>query len=282
MIDHKLNPSIPRAALLLASTLAFALLASGCPSATGAKITLAGKVADNSAVQEFESLSSAQCDGVRSLRIYFQHASVGDNIYGGIKGLSESDAVKYALTTQQFQAGNQTDLNTWLGTHVGWADYYEDNPGWATKVSDFTANVQTHGTGSLVDVAMMKFCYIDQDASFATYRDAMVALQAAYPQVTFIWWTMPLCGLGDSNNVLRNAFNAQVRNYVAANGRYLYDIADIECHGPTGTVVSDEYGTALYGDYTPDGGHLNADGRDRAARAMWALLAKIAEDREAN
>ena len=281
MKSNGTRPTIMRAAMLLASILALTLLASGCPPASGASKTLP----DNSAVQAFEDLSSAQCDGVRALRVFFQHASVGNNVYNGVTDLATEDSVRYALPTQQFSAGNQDNLKTWLGTNVGWADYYEGNLDTAVKVTDFTANIQANGIGSLVDVAMMKFCYIDQNASFTAYRDAMVALRAAYPQVTFVWWTMPLNGVGNADNALRNAFNAEVRSYVAANKLYLYDIADIECHSPTGAVVSDEYGTALFGDYTTDSGHLNDagnTGRDRAARAMWTLLARIAEDRAAN
>lgn len=267
---------------IIAITLAVALFASGCGSATGGTQAPDGYVAGNSSVQEFDGLTAAQNDGVRSLRIFFQHASVGDNVYHGIMDLSATDAAKYALPTEQFQANHQSELKTWLGTNSGWADYYEGNPATATKITDFTANVQANGIGALVDVAMMKFCYIDENASFEDYRDAMVALQSAYPSVTFVWWTMPLQGEGNDTNVPRNAFNAKVRNYVEDHDLYLYDIADIECHDPLGNIVSDERGTALYSGYTTDDGHLNdanGVGRDRAARAMWALLATIAEDR---
>ena len=218
--------------------------------------------------------------GIRSLKIFFQHASVGQNIYDGVTGLGALDAAKYALVTEQFSAGDQSDLKAWLGSHVGWADYYEGNPGWSAKVSDFSANAGTQGIAPLVDVAMMKFCFIDQDADFATYRDAMVALQAAYPNTTFVWWTMPLCATGDADNKKRNAFNQSVRAYVSANGLWLYDIADIESHDAAGTYLLDSVGGAfLCADFTTDGGHLNDAGCARAGKAMWVLLSNIAESR---
>lgn len=119
MKSNGTRPTIMRAAMLLASNLALMLLASGCPPASGASKTLPGYVAGNSAIQSFETLTPAQCDGVRSLRIFFQHASVGNNVYNGITDLATDDSVKYALPTQQFTYGNQNNLKTWLGINVG-------------------------------------------------------------------------------------------------------------------------------------------------------------------
>jgi hypothetical protein len=265
-------------ASLLALGLAASLLAACSQSGSDKGSGAAGKTAGHDSVAKFDALTAAQCDGVRSLKIFFQHASVGQNIYSGVTGLSSIDAAKYALTTEQFSAGYQSDLKAWLGTHAGWADYYEGNPGWDAKVSDFTANARTQGIAALVDVAMMKFCFIDQDTDFATYRDAMVALQTACPTTTFVWWTMPLFGENDADNAKRNAFNQSVRAYVAAHDLWLYDIADIESHDPDGGYHLDSVGGAyLWSGYTSDGGHLNDDGSTRAGKAMWVLLSLIAE-----
>jgi hypothetical protein len=200
---------------------------------------------------------------------------VGQNVYDGVTGLSATYGDAYALATSQVQEGAVGELKTWFAANDGWGDYYEGNPGWAAKVADFKARVQTDGVGSLVDVAMMKFCYIDPDADFATYRDAMLSLEAAYPSVAFVWWTMPICSEGDA---ARDAFNDQVRAYATAHGKYLLDIADIECHDAAGNYLTDAVGETLCADYTTDGGHLNADGASRVAKALWVLLAEIATD----
>ena len=54
------------------------------------------------------------------------------------------------------------------------------------------------GMGRHVDVALMKFCYVnfttsaDVNALFARYRDTMGALERDFPNATFIHVTMPL------------------------------------------------------------------------------------------
>ena len=55
-------------------------------------------------------------------------------------------------------------------------------------------------------------------------------------------------------------------------------IAAIESHEPDGTPVSNQGYEAMYDGYTDDGGHLNDSedmGRQRAAKAMWYLMARL-------
>jgi hypothetical protein len=183
----------------------------------------------------------------------FRHASVGANIWSGLGALAGADAARYA--------------------HPSWHETNRGNPGWAAKISDLTTFVAANA--SSYDVFQMKFCYIDQDASYTAYRDAMLALEAAYPTKTFIWWTIPLMETG-ADNALRAAFNQQVRAYCAAHDKPLFDIADIESHDGLRLAVSSGGHEALAADWSSDGGHLNAGGSERVAGAMWWLLARIA------
>ena len=65
------------------------------------------------------------------------------------------------------------------------------------KIHDFDAKLRP-GVGASVDVAMMKFCYVDidrntnVDESFAAYRSTMADLQRDFPNVTFVYTTVPL------------------------------------------------------------------------------------------
>jgi hypothetical protein len=234
------------------------------------------KTVDSSAVARFDTLTDAQCAKVKALKVFFQHASVGNNLYGGLDDLKGLSGTKYALVTQQ---ADVADVKAWLAANAGWGDFALGNPGWSAKITNFTANVRDAGVGSVANVAMMKFCYIDDGASFATYRDAMLALEAAYPTVAFVWWTMPICVDGMA---ARDAYNAQVRAYAMANGKWLFDIADIECHDPSGKRLVDANGHEILStDYASDSaGHIDtALGRARVAKAMWVLLSNIAESR---
>ncbi|MBK8475843.1 MAG: DNRLRE domain-containing protein [Opitutaceae bacterium] len=60
----------------------------------------------------------------------------------------------------------------------------------------------------------------------------MSALEHDYPSVRFVYMTGHLNGTGTTGNV--NLRNEQIRAYCRANGKVLYDFADIESFGPDG------------------------------------------------
>jgi MYXO-CTERM domain-containing protein len=181
----------------------------------------------------------------------FSHASVGGNIWDGLNRLA---------TNSSFSFPN-------------WTDNARGNPGWQEKVTQFESFVATHASN--YDVFQNKFCYIDQDASFTTYRDSMADLTRDYPSKTFVFWTMPLQTSG-ADNAVRQAFNVQVRAHCEKNDLPLFDIADIESHKTNGAAVTESGNEALDPDQSSDGGHLNELGATRAAAAQWALMAQIA------
>lgn len=58
----------------------------------------------------------------------------------------------------------------------------------------------------------------------------------------------------------------------------LLDVADLECHEPDGTpCLNPDRTEKLCDGYARDqGGHLNAEGAERVARAVWWMLARLA------
>ena len=183
-------------------------------------------------------------------RIMVRHASVGENINDGLNDIYNSD--------------NAYDP-------VNWDFQSRGNPGWEAKIDDLVTQTSTQLED--FDVFTMKLCYIDDDASWEHYRDQMEQLEADYPDKVFVWWTMPIRTTGSSS---RDAFNASVRSYCEANNKILFDIADIECHDPSGVQQTDSSGREiLYGDYASDSGHLNDVGGQRVANAFWHLMARL-------
>jgi lysophospholipase L1-like esterase len=155
-----------------------------------------------------------------------------------------------------------------------------------------------------VDVALLKFCYVDIEpgtdvkALFAAYRRTLAELHESHPATVFVHVTLPLNGepktgwragwkalarrllgrppAGMAENARREEYNRMVRE--AYGGREpLFDLARIESTAPDGTPVRERWrglaAPALAPEYTEDGGHLNADGRRRAARELIAVLA---------
>ena len=223
---------------------ALAFVAWSAPSA--AQAIVAGHAQTNLA-----SIPDSAVSAASALRLMVRHASVGGNISNGLD-LLHAQAAKY-------------DRSRWAFQNRG-------NPGWKAKVDDLVAQAALQA--SSFDVLTMKFCYIDPDASFTYYRDALLGLEASYPTKRFVWWTIPI---ETSGNTARQAFNDQVRAYALANGKLLFDIADIECHDASGQKRTDTSGRELMvAAWTSDGGHLNDAGSTRVASALWWLMARIA------
>jgi hypothetical protein len=222
---------------------AFALFA----GATGAGAQ--GVVVDHAGTA-LASIPDAALPPAASLRLLVRHASVGGNIDGGLDALQDLNA-KYDRSRWDFQS--------------------RGNPGWQAKVDDLVT--QTALQGSSFDVLTMKFCYIDTDASFTYYRDGMLWLESTYPTKRFVWWTMPIETTSDAN---RQTFNDSVRTFARANGKVLFDIADIEAYNAAGQKRTDAHGREImWPEWTSDGGHLSAAGAQRVASAWWWLMARL-------
>jgi len=213
-------------------------------------------IIDHSCV-DASRIPDAAMKTARALKLALRHASVGGNISDGLDDLASANS--------RYNRANLVFIN-------------RGNPGWQAKIDDLESFAAQNSAA--YNVISMKFCFIDEDASWTAYRDAMVQLQAAYPGVTFVWWTMPIMTpswSGDTAPGLRYAFNQNVRAWCASHSNaVLFDIADIESHNPAGTEVQDTDGIpAMYSDYSSDGGHLNTTGRDRVASAFWWMVARV-------
>src|SRR6185437_6302983 len=136
----------------------------------------------------------------------------------------------------------------------------------------------------------------DAPALFARYQETIAELRARNPQTTFVHVTLPLttaqtgwkalakrllgrAPYGTIENVRREQYNALLRRAYA--GREpLFDLARVESTAPDGTLVTVAWegstAPAMARDYTDDGGHLNARGRDLAARELVRVLAAAA------
>jgi hypothetical protein len=214
-------------------------------------------------------------DRVKTMAVYFEHASVGGNIMDGLDALTASDPGRY--TVGRWSATDRTAIAAWFDANSGFVDNPRGNPGLQAKIDYFAATMGTNLPARL-DVAMFKFCFIDDTGTaadaFAAQRTAVQAVQAAHPDVTVVWWTMPIMTDGSAR---RDDFNNLVRDYCRAYRQALFDIADIECHSPAGVRQTDTQSReVLYSGYSADGGHLNAAGSLRVANAWWVLCARLA------
>ncbi|MBC7236337.1 MAG: SGNH/GDSL hydrolase family protein [Chloroflexi bacterium] len=229
-----------------------------------------------------DQIPQAYLDQARQLDVLFAHQSVGGNIMEGIADLQSQNWTRYHIDVAYNEPASWHDTHDGIGHRTdGFCCNFQPE----RKVSGFDNLIRSVGFGQKVDVAFMKFCYVDficrdwwgqipAQEVWETYRQAMEALEADYPNVTFVWWTAPLHSYYCNDE--KALYNGLIRNYCIANGKVLFDLAAIESHDPEGNPVLDGSGyEALYTGYTTDGGHLNEVGRQRVARALWWLLAAI-------
>jgi hypothetical protein len=218
----------------------------------------------------------ATLEKIGQMKWYFAHASVGANMMDGVSDLHTMDKALFPF--QGISAKEKPPSSTQGGVIY---EHNRGNPGWKAKFDGFEKCVSNGWHYPTINVAMNKLCYIDQHASFKYYLHSMTNLEAAFPQTTIVYTTMPLMTDADADNFLRNAFNERLREWTQQNGRVLFDIADIEAHDANGKVCTFQYRNKtcqkLCDSYTKDGGHLNEAGRQLVAKGFYALAAALTE-----
>jgi hypothetical protein len=211
-----------------------------------------------------------QFDKIGHLKWYFAHASVGANMMDGLADLCQLDAISF-----QFHGVSARPTPPGAAQPGAIYEHARGNPGWKAKFDQFHACVSNGWRFPLINVALNKLCYIDQRASFTYYINSMTNLESTFPDTVFVYTTIPLMNAEDGANYLRNGFNHRLRDWCRANGRVLFDIADIEAHDTSGAPCTYTYRgktcQKLCSSYTTDGGHLSLEGRQLVARGFYAL-----------
>jgi hypothetical protein len=247
----------------------------------GAASAQANIVIDHSDIALVPTYSQATMDAIAASTFYFEHASVGGNMVDGLQTLHDTNASFYRLTTSAVAEAAYGVSSPPSAIVAGTVyEFARGNPDWPYKIDWFSANI-VNTWGGKTTFALNKFCWIDQGADWATYRDSMVALEAANRGTRFVYMTMPLNTDADSDNVLRNRFNSALRLWASDNNKILFDIADIEAHDADGVSQTFTYEGATYyrmaDEWTTpeDGGHLIRNNSDqRVALGFYALAAE--------
>jgi hypothetical protein len=222
---------------------------------------------------------AAQFEVLSHHALYFDHASVGENLMDGVAGLlaDVSGPKPTLINMNESNGGVKPNLIT---TGV-WAESMRlalwNNDPW-TKIQEFRSDLDK-GVGTRADIAWMKFCFVDfytgtdVDGLFAAYQSMIASAKAAYPSVHFVHFTAPLETSGSQAiNAVREAFSAKVR---AAYGSDVFDLALYESTRPDGTRETSGGVPALVPAYTNDSGHLNATGQAHVVPELVRFLANL-------
>jgi hypothetical protein len=260
-------------------------IVAGMAMLAAAVVATQARAADPQAAPAADPRTRADLQAVSRLSVFFGHQSVGGNILEGVQRLAAQEGVPLAVV--EGAPGAAGIAHAYVG----------QNGDPAGKIDAFAAAVDA---GKPADVALMKLCYVDFHAGtdpaalFARYQAALAALQRRHPGTTFVHLTAPLTTIqggwkplvkrllgretSAAENARREDFNARVRAAYAGK-EPLFDVARLESTRPDGSVAAVEWKgrqvPILAAGYTEDGGHLNAAGQDRLARALVAFLAAL-------
>ena len=229
--------------------------------------------------------------------IYFGHQSVGSNILEGIQDLLTSTGQHLNIRSlKEFGSSDASMYHSYIGRN-----YHPEE-----KILEFT-RLMNEGLGDKLDIAFMKFCFVDAEnlnnenieQILHDYIVSMSDLEKKFPNVTFVYLTMPLTSkrtdflgrikngiktvlnkpiIGRDDNISRNHFNKLLRSEKGGTGR-LFDIADLQATRDDNAKVSfrmagkDYY--AMDPRYTYDGGHLNEIGRGYIAYELLKFLSGL-------
>lgn len=237
------------------------------------------------------SITATDLANAGRTKVFFGHQSVGENVLGGVPDVYAARGIPAPPIEQ---ARTVPGPSGGFITH----EFIGENGHPFGKIDAFAKTLHG-GMASKVNVALMKFCYIDfaadtdVDALFAHYRDTMAALERKYPELALIHTTVPLTtqpGLksrlkamlggsgrfGPAENLVRERFNTlMLREY---SDKHLFDLAEVESTAPDGTRDAHRHDGqeyfALYRGYASDIGHLNHAGSEIAATAFLEAIAK--------
>ncbi len=260
-----------------------------------------GDMENHMAFEMIDQVPQQKLDVLSQKKIFFGHQSVGNNI---MEGLSELNADHQNIHLNIIRTKNIDDFNKPIFAH--YAIGKNEDP--LSKVEDFV-NLMDSGLGSKVDIAFLKFCFVDIHSGtdiediFQRYKKSIADLKSRYPNMTIVHFTVPLLrtskegmvtkvktfinGLvgkkkesffSASHNVTRNKYNKMLVSYYSGK-EPVFDLAKFESTNPSGKRESFSYqGHQYYSlvpEYTKDGGHLNEQGRKYVAQQLLIFLANL-------
>lgn len=252
-------------------------------------LLLAGYEISNRRVIEMPTIDMISAEEWKSFtnkRIVFGHQSVGANILSGIKELASQAGINLTIN------GSRRTLTSNGITHFNIGQNGEP----LSKINDFESAFETD-TSNVVDVAIMKLCYIDFNKDTDVnklaedYVSTLGRLSNKFKNTTFIPVTAPITTVqtgpralikhllgrepgGYSENLRRKEFNDILRNKLG-NRFKIFDLAKIESDGTVNVQFNRETVEVLNPTITSDGGHLNSLGEKYIAAKLVKFISAL-------
>ncbi len=190
------------------------------PGGTGNPPPPGALVADHACADAFAAIPMDAIAAGGRLRLYYGHTSHGSQPLTGLAMIWYAD--------QAYDRPTITEVNGDLGQggDLRWAATTR------ARLADHAAET---------DVVLWSWCggvSTSTPEQIDVYLQAMTQLEADFPDIAFVYMTGHLDGTGDDGTLRAN--NERIRAYCAANGKWLYDFADIESWDPDGNFYPDD------------------------------------------
>lgn len=251
-----------------------------------------GAIADHSIVsvlREGRIPETAIQTAINTLNIGYGHTSHGSQLVSGMSGLVSfaNDGglgTAYSENLFRFSADGSVGLHLFEGSSYS-EGYLELDCGYNDWVDETEAYLEDYPD---CNVIIWSWCgqvgNFDEEGLIDHYLDPMSELEETYPDVVFVYMTGHLDGEGEGGAVHRS--NEQIRQYCRDNGKWLFDFADIESHGPDGVYYGDRLADDGCNYDADEDGVLETDGGDPGTPtdgdANWALDWQAAYDEGSN
>ncbi len=214
-------------------------------------------------VAQFATIPTESLDAVRARRHFYGHTSHGGQLMSGL-GMLYAESGDYRQPPID-------EVNGDLGQRgeLGWAD--------TTRAA---LAAQSY------DVVLWSWCggvSDNTEAGIDAYLDEMVRLEAEFPTTTFVYMTGHLDGSGEAGTLRR--LNTRIRDFCLANGKVLFDFADIESWDPAGNYYPDAADDCAWCERWCENhacadcawcAHSHCFNCYRKGQAFWVLLARLA------
>ncbi len=218
------------------------------------QFSLNGQTIDHRSIN-LKSIPTNWIDSAKAnLYIGYGHTSHGSQITSGM------DAIEDYFTSGTYNwshSGGTNELHLFEGDGYGegYLDHDIGYSGWEDETREYLTAFPA------CNVIIWSWCGQVNETNLQTHVfDNMEALETEYPDVTFVYMTGHLEGLGVEGSVY--TANQQIRDYCSTNNKFLFDFADIEKYSPDADTNYQEY-------YATDGCNYDVDGQTRNWATNW-------------
>ncbi|MBN2525567.1 MAG: hypothetical protein JXR76_04175 [Deltaproteobacteria bacterium] len=263
-------------------------------SASGS-INEATIIADHNAVAAFESIPECWLNRTReTVTIHYAHTSHGSQLISGAEYLeSEVDDTRYSIAVRAGgseglpAAENPPALRMYDGnppdTYITPDLYWDGESG-----MDMTRDVADTGN---YNYSMWSWCGQQSSNSEETvnrYLANLAQLETEYPTMRFIYMTGHTDGSQDDADSALGRNNNMVRSYAKAQGKILFDFADIESWTPDGEYQNNTTDACAWCDTWCDAhpedcvnlpsscAHSHGFNCKQKGKAFWWMMARLA------